>query len=115
MIRQGEIYDADIFEGGRRPVLVVSKDALNRGRYVVIVPFTAARFEQRRSLRNSVPFREGEFGLTKDCVAQCEAISGIEVERLDTRTGPVGRLDEITLRSVILAIGDVLEADCEPT
>ena len=115
MIEQGEIYLADLFAGGRRPVLVVSRDALNRGRYVVIVPLTTSRFEQRRRLGNCVAFRRGEFGLGDDCVAQCEAISGIEVERLDQDEGPpVGRLDPLTLRAVILAIGNVIEAECEP-
>jgi mRNA-degrading endonuclease toxin of MazEF toxin-antitoxin module len=38
MIRQGEFYFADVAGSGRRPVIVVSRDALNRGGYVVVVP-----------------------------------------------------------------------------
>lgn len=42
MIRPGEIYYADLLDAGRRPVLVVSRELLNRGNYAVIVVFTTA-------------------------------------------------------------------------
>lgn len=112
MIRQGEVYYADFVRSGRRPVLVVSRDALNRGQQVVVVSITTSRLDERRRLSNCVYFRAGEFGLTQHCVAQCETIIGVPVDRLDPH--PVGRLDDITLRSVINAIGRVIDADCEP-
>ena len=112
MIRQGDIHYADLAEAGRRPVLIVSRDALNRGAYVVYVAFTTARLDARRSLPNCVPFRAGEFGLTADCVAQCDTVAPVAVADLDPT--PIGSLDPATIRSVIRALGDVFDADCEP-
>lgn len=83
MILPGEIYLADFDEEGVRPVVVVSVELLNRGRYAVVVVFTSGKFDLRSKLPNCVPFRAGQFGLTVDCVAQCEMILRIELDRLD--------------------------------
>lgn len=112
MILQGQVYVADLEEAGRRPVLIVSRDSLNRGRYVTVVAFTTSRLEGRRRAPNCVAFRTGEFGLANDCVAQCETISSVRSEQL--AHSPVGRLDDLTLRAVVQAIGHVLAAECEP-
>jgi mRNA-degrading endonuclease toxin of MazEF toxin-antitoxin module len=93
-------------------VLVVSRDALNRGGRIMVVLITSGRFEQRRRLRNCVPLRAGEFGLSRDCVVQCETMATAAVEQLDGP--PLGRLDDLVMRSVIKAIGDAIAADCEP-
>jgi mRNA-degrading endonuclease toxin of MazEF toxin-antitoxin module len=69
-VKPGEIYMADLYEAGMRPVLIVSRESLNSGGYVVAVPMTSTHFDRRSRLRNCVPFRAGQFGLTKDCVAQ---------------------------------------------
>jgi mRNA-degrading endonuclease toxin of MazEF toxin-antitoxin module len=106
---------ADLLQAGRRPVLVVSRESLNRGRYVTVVAFTTGRLGERRGQPNCVPFRETEFGLTADCVAQCETIASIPVSQLDTAGGAIGELDAMTLRTVVKAIGFVIESDCEPT
>ena len=111
MIRQGEVYYADLGGAGRRPVVVVSREPLNRGGYVVVVAFTTARLDRRRELANCAFFRAGEFGLSADCVAQAETIAGIPSGRLDPT--PVGVLDTSALRHVIASIGNVINADCE--
>src|SRR5438874_1822451 len=41
MINQGDIYFAAV-DGGRRPVIVVSKESFNRGRYLSVVPCTSS-------------------------------------------------------------------------
>lgn len=112
MIRQGELYLADLLDAGRRPVLVVSQDALNQGRYAVVVAFTTRRLEERRRLPTCVAFRAGEFGLSADCVAQAETIASIPAEALDAE--PIGRLDDGAMRAVVRAIGEVFSADCSP-
>jgi mRNA-degrading endonuclease toxin of MazEF toxin-antitoxin module len=114
MIRPGEIYSADFPQAGRRPVIVVSRENLNRGSYALVVVCTSARFSLRSSLPNCVPFFTGQFGFTVDCVAQCENIVSIEMSQLDLTAGPVGVLDDLALRDVIKAIGHVIESDCEP-
>jgi mRNA-degrading endonuclease toxin of MazEF toxin-antitoxin module len=111
----GEIYMADFESAGRRPVIVGSREDLNRGRYVLVVVCTSARFNSRKMLPNCVPFLDGEFGFTADCVAQCENVVSIEKsDIIDLDDGPIGTLDAIKLRDVIKSIGYVMESDCEP-
>ena len=114
MIRPGEIYTADFDVAGPHRVIVISREDLNRGRYVLSVVCTSARFASRSNLPNCVPFRAGQFGFTVDRVAQCENIVSIEKMQLDLAAGPVGVLDEVTMRDLIRAIGHVIESDCEP-
>jgi mRNA-degrading endonuclease toxin of MazEF toxin-antitoxin module len=114
MIRPGEVYMADLDQAGPHPVIIVSRADLNRGRYALVVVCTSARFSTRSTLPNCVPLRAGRFGFTVDCVAQCDNMLSIEKAQLDLATGPIGVLDDIALRDVIKAIGDVIESDCEP-
>lgn len=113
MTEPGEIYLADFDEGGRHPVIVVSRESLNRGNYVLVVVCTSARFALRRNLPNCVPFQAGQFGFTKDCVAQCENLLLLHTTQLDLMSGPMGVLDIAYLHRMLKAIGYVLDADCE--
>jgi mRNA-degrading endonuclease toxin of MazEF toxin-antitoxin module len=111
----GEIYWVDLTgSGGRRPAIVVSREDLNRGHYVVMVLCTTRRFAVRSTLPNCVSFQAGEFGMPNDCVAQCEAIYALERTEIDTVAGTIGTLDVARLRDVIKAIGHVIDSDCEP-
>jgi mRNA-degrading endonuclease toxin of MazEF toxin-antitoxin module len=74
MIRPGEIYLADFEEMEPHPIVVVSREELNRGNWVAAVLTTSKRFEERSKQPHCVPFRAGEFGLTRDCVAQGESL-----------------------------------------
>lgn len=105
---------ADFDQAGPHPVVTVSREALNRGRYVLVVVCTSARFSVRSTLPNCVPFHSGRFGFTTDCVAQCDNMLSIEKAQLDPAAGPLGVLDGSAFRDVIKAIGDVIESDCEP-
>ena len=110
----GEIYWAYSGENGPHPFVVVSREELNRGEYVVGVPFTSAKFESRQNLPNCVPFRAGQYGLTKNCVAQGELIILLRQSYLDLEAGALGSLDAEDMRRLIRAIGYVLSAECEP-
>ena len=114
MIRPGEIHVADFGPAGPHPVIVVSREDLNRGNYALVVVCTSARFAVRSTLPNCVPFRAGDFGFTADCVAQCENMLSVDKTQLDLVAGPIGQLDDVALRDVIKAIGYVIESDCEP-
>lgn len=105
---------ADFGPAGPHPVIVISRETLNRGRYALVVPFTSSRFPVRSKLANCVPFRAGEFGFTVDCVAQCENMLSIDLMQLDLQAGPRGVVDDKSLRDVVKAIGYVIESDCEP-
>jgi mRNA-degrading endonuclease toxin of MazEF toxin-antitoxin module len=114
VIEPGEIYRADFAEAGPHPVIVVSREELNRGRYALVVVCTSARFATRSKLPNCVPFQAGQFGFTTNCVAQCENLLSIDKMQLDLDNGPIGVLDGVVLRDVIKAVGYVIESDCEP-
>ena len=114
MIRPGEIYMADFGTAGPHPVIVVSREELNRGRYALVVVCTSARFAVRSKLPTCVPFREVQFGFIADCVAQCENQLSIDKAQVDLMGGPIGMLDDLALRDVVKAIGHVIESDCEP-
>jgi len=110
----GDIYIADIPEAGEHPVVIVSREELNRGRKVLAALITSAKFAVRSAFANCVVLKAGQFGMTKDCVIQCETIAPIPKDVLDTSGPPVATLDEIMMREVIRAIGYVLDSDCEP-
>jgi mRNA-degrading endonuclease toxin of MazEF toxin-antitoxin module len=114
MINPGEIFYATVDGAGTRPVIVVSQEPFNRGRFVCVVPCTSKKFLQRRNFPNCVPFNAGQFGFHLDSVAQCELVAAVEINNLDLSSGPIGTLDDVALRSVIKAIGHVLDSDCEP-
>jgi mRNA-degrading endonuclease toxin of MazEF toxin-antitoxin module len=50
--KQGEIWWASFYEGGERPALVVSRNELNRGRLILVVPCTSSQVEERAAYPN---------------------------------------------------------------
>ena len=83
-MNRGDVFDARLNptegseQAGVRPVVIVSRDAINRNSpVVVIVPLTKAT-NIRRSYPNNVTIAKGEGGLTFESVflgGQCRAIS----------------------------------------
>lgn len=114
MIEPGEIYFYSDPTIPRHPVVVVSREDLNRGDRVVATVITSAKFAVRSKLANCVVLRAGQFGMAKDCVVQAESVFNAPMVHLDLATGPIGRLDDLTLREVIKAIGYIMDSDCEP-
>ena len=108
----GEIYMADLGEAAPHPVIVVSREELNRGDRVMAVLCTSQKFAVRSTLPHCVPFQAGQFGFSKDCVAQCENIFLVDKDSLDPN--PIGALSDLALRDVVKAIGHVFDSDCEP-
>jgi len=111
----GEIYMADLGEATPHPVIIVSREELN-GQYIgdrlVVVLCTSQKLAIRSALPHCVPFQAGQFGFTKDCVAQCENIFLVSKDSLGAN--PIGILSDVALRDVIKAIGNVIDSDCEP-
>ncbi len=114
MIQPGEIYMADVPPGQQHRVVVVSREELNRGKYIITALITSQKFAVRSTLANCVALKAGHFGLQQDSVVQGESAGPIRVARLDQAAGPLAKLDDITFREVIRAIGYVLDSDCEP-
>lgn len=94
-------------------LIVVSRQDLNRGSYVVVVATTSKRFHQRRHLPHCVPFRAGEYCFTRDCVAQAESITALHKDYLEDPP-PADTLDPRKLHQLIRAVGDVLDANLTP-
>jgi mRNA-degrading endonuclease toxin of MazEF toxin-antitoxin module len=111
MIQRGELYLADFEELGPHPVVVVSRKELNRGNWVVAVLITSKRFEARHKQPHCVPFHAGEFGLTVDCVAQAESLFSMRRDELGEH---LGTLDEEHWRELVMAVGNMMAAECEP-
>jgi mRNA-degrading endonuclease toxin of MazEF toxin-antitoxin module len=112
-MKPGEIYWADLPDG-RRPVIAVSREDLNRGKYVVVVLCTTIKYALRSTLPSCVPFKAGEYGLPYDCVAQGETITFLQKDAMDIGAGIIGTLDDIRMRALVHALGHVLDSDCEP-
>lgn len=110
----GEVYWAITADGTRHPVIVVSRRELNRGGYVLVVPTTTRRFQERERLPNCVPFNAGDFCFEAPTVVQAENITLLEHSDLDLEEGPLATLNARAMRSIIRAVGYVVEAECEP-
>jgi mRNA-degrading endonuclease toxin of MazEF toxin-antitoxin module len=108
----GEIYLA--YQDKRRPVVVISREELNRGDYLVVIPLTTAKWETRQWLPNCVLLEANKHRLPKTCIAQTEMISFVPKADLGLLDGPVTTLDDDTMRNLVRAVGYVMVADCEP-
>lgn len=106
---RGDVYEAslDPVEGseqaGSRPVLIVSRDVINRNSPVVIVVPLTALEHSPHIYPSQVLIRAGVGGLDKDSVALGEQVRAISKKRL---CKPIGHVppDLMTQISVALKI-----------
>ena len=95
----------DSEQGGRRPVVVVSREAINRtSPVVIVVPLTT--FRGQRLFPSDVLVRSGEAGLPDDSVAvglQVRVLSKLRLGR------PLGSLPEGTMAALEEALVQVLD------
>jgi mRNA interferase MazF len=95
-------------QAGRRPAVVVSRDAINRSsRVVVVVPLTTYRGQ--RFYPSDVLIGAPEGGLPMDSVAMALHIRAVDKQRLGSL---MGRLSAATVRELEQAILRAL--DIEP-
>ncbi len=114
MIRRCEIYWADIDSAFPHPMLVISKEPLNRRDSVVAATITSAKFDSRARLSHCVTIPADEFGLTKDCVIRAETVGPVATTHLDLDSGPIGRLDDLAFRDLVRALGVDFDSECMP-
>ena len=93
-------------------MVVISREELNRGNRVAAVLITSKRFDERSKQPHCVSFRAGEFGLSKDCVAQSESLFSIRRQELGDH---FGTLDQERWRGLVKALGNMMGSDCEPS
>ena len=105
--RRGDVFLArlDPTEGseqaGTRPVIVVTRDAINaNSRVVVVVPFTDAA-NPKRVYPSHVWVPKGSAGLRLDSIAKAEQIRAIEVSRF---VAYCGKLTESQVKQLEEAI-----------
>jgi len=99
--KQGEIWQTVFFEGWERPSIIVSRNELNRGRLISVVPCTSSRVQERISYPNHVLIPSGTGELTKDTIAQTHLIQPVEVSYLERK---MGTLNIEQLAEILLAI-----------
>lgn len=115
MIR-GEVYDVDLDptsgseQAGIRPVVLVSRDAINAASPVVLgVPCTTYR-PRRRLYPSDVLLHAGDGGLTADSVALCAQVRALDKRRFlrlrgTLSAGAVAAIDRALL--IVFDLGDV--------
>jgi mRNA interferase MazF len=92
-MNRGEVYQADLSptqgseQSGTRPVIIVSRDALNAVSTVVIVVPVTGRENKRRIYPSQLEIKARDGGLSKDSVALCEQLRAISKTRLKKRLG----------------------------
>ena len=92
---RGDVYWATLAarseseQAGRRPVIVVSRDAFNRApgwRSVIVVPVSTSVSQARRG-PTAVPLPAGAGGLAQESVALCHQVTTLDRAKLATLLG----------------------------
>ncbi|MGH2562403.1 MAG: type II toxin-antitoxin system PemK/MazF family toxin [Thermomicrobiales bacterium] len=110
-IRRGEVYDARLDpvegseQGGTRPVVVVSRNAINEASDVLlIVPCTSYR--RQRVYRSQVILAAPDGGLTVDSVAMGEQVRTLSKSRIVRRCGLLSSRSVAQIeRALMIALG----------
>lgn len=96
-MKRGDIYDARLNptegseQAGTRPVVIVSRDAINKNSSVIIIaPLTKAA-NVKRTYPNNVAIPKGEGGLTFDSVFLGGQIRAISKTRLLRKRGSLNK------------------------
>jgi len=93
-------------QAGTRPVVVVSRDALNKFSPVVIIcPITDAA-NKKKLYPSHVKVATGTAGLSLDSIVVCEQVRAISKTRL---IKPLGKFDRATMTSIEAALKIALD------
>jgi len=116
MIRRGEIYFVDLNpvhgreQAGRRPVLVVSADAINAQPLVVTVVVGTRARNVSRDYPTNVRVPAQESGLPSDTVFLCFQVRALDPGRFPGEHGsPAGRLSPARMAEIDEALRLVLD------
>lgn len=104
--RQGELYFAELEDIGRKLVLVLSNDAVNKVLHPIVCLVTST--DRERALPTFVLIEPPEGGVWKPSAILCHAILTIERWRLADL--PIGQLSTGTVEKVRAALNVVFEA-----
>lgn len=111
-MKRGDVFDARLSptegseQAGTRPVIVVSRDAINRfSSVIVIVPITK-KANIKRQYPNNVPIKKGDGGLNIDSVALGGQVRAISKSRV---LGQRGMLSDATMSAIDRALRITLD------
>lgn len=103
---RGELWWCELAEVGRRPVVVLSRDAaIPRLRRVLIAPCTTTI----RALPSEVVLEPGEDPIPRRSAINLDSVESVWVAVLVAR---LGRLADARMREVCTALG--VAVDCQP-
>lgn len=109
---RGDVYRANLNpskgseQSGTRPVIIVSRDAINRSSPVVIIVPVTDRANKSRIYPSHVEIGKGEGGLVMDSVALCEQVRAMSVSLL---ISPMGHLQSATMTRINAALKNALD------
>jgi len=112
LIRRGDVYVARLNptegseQAGERPVIVVSRDAINQFSPVVIVVPLTSRRKKAKVYPSQVVLEVGEGGLKVESIALGEQVRAISKTRLVRQ---LGRLSPHGLAAVAVALRTALD------
>jgi len=104
-VQRGDVYLANLSptqgseQDGQRPVIVVSRDAINENSTVVIVVPCTDAANKKKIYPSHVRMKAGTGGLTIESVALCEQVRAISKDRLKKLLGTLPRPDIASLEA----------------
>ncbi len=113
-MKRGDVYDARLSpsegseQAGTRPVIVVSRDAINQYSPVIVVVPLTDRANVKRNYPNNVTIPRGEGGLAMDSVALGGQVRAISKSRLGQLRGA---LSPLMMEAVNRALRITLDLD----
>src|SRR5215471_3052635 len=111
-VLRGDVYRADLEphegseQGGTRPVVVVSRDALNKFSPVVVICSITDAANKTKIYPSHVRVAAGTAGLKLDSIIVCEQVRAISKTRLKTQ---IGRFDKAVMTSIAAALKITLD------
>ncbi len=115
MIRRGDVFFVDLSpvkgreQAGRRPVLVVSADAINAQPLVVVVVVGTDARNVPRDYPVNVRVAADRSGLPMDTVFLCFQVRSLDPGRFADGPSPVAHLDDEVMAEVGRALSLVLQ------
>jgi len=100
-LKRGEVYWADLAprsgseQQGRRPVIIVSRDALNKVEgwsSIIVVPLSTSAIQQRRG-PSAILLPQGAAGLRKQSIALCHQVTTLDRSKFIQRIGELSLVE----------------------
>jgi mRNA interferase MazF len=111
-VLRGDVFKANLEpsqgseQGGTRPVVVVSRDALNKFSPVVVVCSITEAANKKKVYPSHVRVAAGTGGLTLDSIVVCEQVRAISKTRLINQ---YGKFDKSLMTSIEAALKITLD------